>query len=370
VEAPEGRGGPLAGLKVLELAGTGSISHAAMTLADMGAEVVRLGRPPGPAPSMGGAEDPVFRGRRRVVADLKTPEGRETALRLAVLADVSLEALRPGVAERLGVGPDDCLARNPQLVYARLTGFGREGPLAARAGHDINYVGLTGALRAIGRADGRPAPPLNLLGFGGGAMFVVTGVLAALWESRRSGVGQVVDASIVDGVTQLSQMIWSMRHQGAWSDRRESNLTDGFTPFYDTYVCADGEYVAVGAVEPEFFAHLLDGLGLAAEDLPAQYDTAGWPVLRARFAGVFATRTRDEWDAHFAGRDAAVTPVLSYGEAAAHPQVAGRGTLIAPGGITQAAPSPRFSRTPATLPAPEREPEDLGTVLADWAACR
>jgi alpha-methylacyl-CoA racemase len=366
VEAAD-RPGPLAGLKVLEMAGAGSVSHAAMTLADLGAEVVRLERPPDDLPRMGGPEDPVFRGRRRIVADLRQDAGRATALQLVTHADVALEAMRPGVAERLGVGPEECLARNPRLVYARLTGFGRQGPLAGRAGHDINYLALTGALRAMGRAGEAPAPPLNLLGFGGGAMFVVTGVLAALWETQRSGVGQVVDVAITDGVTHLSQMIWAMRHRGEWSDRRESNLTDGGAPFYDTYACADGEFVAVGAVEPAFYATLLDGLGLTDEEVPAQYDVPAWPRLRARLAAAFATRTRDEWEAHFAGRDACLTPVLSYAEAAAHPQLAGRGSLLAPGGITQSAPHPRFSRTPAAVPSPERDAESLDEVLADWA---
>lgn len=359
--------GPLAGLKVLEMAGGGSVSHAAMTLADLGAEVVRLDRPADGAPRMGGPEDAVFRGRRRVVADLRSDSGRETALALVAHADVSLEALRPGVAERLGIGPQACLDLNRRLVYARLSGFGRQGPLAGLAAHDINYVGMTGALRAMGRADAPPAPPLNLIGFGGGAMYVVTGVLAALWEAQRSGVGQVVDIAIVDGVTHLSQMIWAMRHRGEWSDRRASNLTDGGAPFYDTYECADGEFVAVGAVEPAFYANLLDGLGLADADLPAQYDVPSWPLLRARLAAAIATRTRDEWEARFAGRDACLTPVLSYAEAAAHPQVGGRGSLVSPGGITQSAPHPRFSRTPAPVPAPERDPEDASAVLADWA---
>ncbi|MCU1615896.1 MAG: Alpha-methylacyl-CoA racemase (2-methylacyl-CoA racemase) [Frankiales bacterium] len=361
------RSGPLGGLKVLEMAGAGSVSHAAMTLADLGAEVVRLERPADGSPRMGGPEDPVFRGRRRVVADLRAASGRETALALVAHADVSLEALRPGVAERLGIGPDDCLARNARLVYARLSGFGRQGPLAPRAGHDINYLALTGALRAMGRAAGPPAPPLNLLGFGGGGMYVVTGVLAALWEVSRSGVGQVVDAAILDGVTHLSTMIWAMRHRGEWTDRRQSNLTDGGAPFYDTYACADGEFVAVGAVEPQFYAQLVEGLGLAGADLPAQHDVAAWPLLRGRLAAVIATRTRDEWTAHFAERDACLTPVLSYAEAADHPQVGGRGSLVSPAGITQSVPQPCFSRTPAALPGPERDPEDVGAVLADWA---
>ncbi|MFG2043598.1 CaiB/BaiF CoA transferase family protein [Dactylosporangium sp. NPDC048998] len=360
--------GPLAGLRVVELAGIGPGPHAAMLLADLGADVVRIDRPSGGL-QIGDpdAPDPLLRGRRRVSADLKDPAGREKVLRLVEHADVLVEGYRPGVTERLGVGPADCHARNPRLVYARMTGWGQDGPMAQRAGHDINYISVTGALHAIGRAGERPIPPLNLVGdFGGGSMLLVVGVLAALWEAQSSGRGQVVDAAMVDGASLLVQMIWSMLGQGAWTDERGTNLLDGHAPFYDTYTCRDGRYVAVGALEPQFYAALLEGLGLDSAELPAQHDRDRWPQLRARFAEVFATRTRNEWTEAFDATDACVTPVLSFTEAAAHPHLTARSTIVAPGGVWQAAPAPRFSRTaPRLRPLPE-EAEDVGAVLADW----
>ncbi|HEX2297430.1 MAG TPA: CaiB/BaiF CoA-transferase family protein [Pseudonocardiaceae bacterium] len=360
--------GPLAGLRVLELAGLGPAPHAAMLLADLGAEVVRVERPSGGLQLIAAGDDQLLRGRRSVAADLKDPAGRKTVLALAGRADVLIEGLRPGVAERLGVGPAECRARNPRLIYARMTGWGQDGPLAARAGHDINYVALSGVLHAIGTADGRPVPPLNLVGdFGGGSMFLVAGVLAALYERERSGAGQVVDAAMVDGVSVLAQMLWSMRSGGLWSDQRGTNLLDSGAPFYDTYACADGRFVAVGALEPQFYAALLAGLGLADEELPAQLDRSGWPVLRRRFTEVFASRTRDEWTAVFEGSDACVAPVLRFDEVGEHPHIAARGTLIDLGGVRQAAPAPRFSRTPAGRPSPPRQPgADTDEVLADW----
>jgi alpha-methylacyl-CoA racemase len=361
--------GPLAGLKVVELAGIGPGPHAAMVLADLGADVVRVDRPSGGL-RIGDpdAPDPTSRGRRRVAADLKDPAGRETVLRLVERADVLLEGYRPGVTERLGVGPADCHARNPRLVYGRMTGWGQDGPLAARAGHDINYISITGALHAIGRAGERPVPPLNLVGdFGGGSMLLVVGVLAALWEAQRSGQGQVVDAAMVDGSSLLVQMVWGLRGQGLWADARESNLLDGHAPFYDTYTCADGRHVAVGAIEGQFYAALLAGLGLDGEELPHQHDPSGWPTLRARFTEVFATRSRDEWAEVFAGTDACVTPVLSFAEVPAHPHLAARGTIVERDGVAQAAPAPRFSRTPTTVPDAPRAPEPVEQVLADWS---
>ena len=360
--------GPLAGLKVVELAGIGPGPHAAMVLADLGADVVRVDRPSGGLQLGDPAVDPTLRGRRRVSADLKDPAGRETVLRLVEHADVLLEGYRPGVTERLGVGPADCHARNPRLVYGRMTGWGQDGPLAPRAGHDINYIALTGALHAIGRAGDRPVPPLNLVGdFGGGSMLLLVGVLAALWEAQRSGRGQVVDAAMVDGSSLLVQMVWGMLAQGMWRDERGSNLLDGHAPFYDTYTCADGRHVAVGALEPQFYAALLAGLGLDGEDLPAQYDQSGWPALRARFTEVFATRTRDEWAEVFAGTDACVTPVLSFAEAREHPHLAARGTIVERDGVPQAAPAPRFSRTAPAVPGPLADPEPVEQVLADWS---
>jgi alpha-methylacyl-CoA racemase len=365
--------GPLVGLRVVELAGLGPGPHAAMVLADLGADVVRVDRPPSTTGRAGlqlgdpTRPDPMLRGRRRVAADLKDPAGLETVLRLVERADVLLEGYRPGVAERLGVGPADCHARNPRLVYGRITGWGQDGPLAARAGHDINYLSLTGALHAIGRAEGGPVPPLNLVAdMGGGSMLLLVGVLAALWEAQRTGRGQVVDAAMVDGASLLMQMIWALYGQGQWADARKANLLDGGAPHYDTYACADGRHVAVGPLEPQFYAQLLAGLGLDPEALPAQDDTGGWPTLRARFAESFLSRTRDEWVSVFEGTDACVTPVLALAEVADHPHLAARGTVVAPDGVPQAAPAPRFSRTPATLPGPPLGPEDVEGVLADW----
>jgi alpha-methylacyl-CoA racemase len=360
--------GPLAGLKVVELGGIGPGPHGAMVLADLGADVVRVDRPSGGLrlgdPALA---DPTLRGRRRVAADLKSPEGVETVLRLVERADVLLEGYRPGVTERLGVGPAECHARNPRLVYARMTGWGQDGPLAQRAGHDINYISLTGALHAIGRRGERPVPPLNLVGdFGGGSMLLVVGVLAALWEAQRSGRGQVVDAAMVDGASLLSQMFWGFLAQGAWTDERDANVLDGHAPFYDTYTCADGRHVAVGPLEPQFYAAFLAGLDLDPADLPHQYDRVGWPVLRERFTAVFATRTRDEWAALFDGTDACVTPVLAFGEVAAHPHVAARSTIVEHGGVPQAAPAPRFSRTAPEVPGEAGGPEPVEQVLADW----
>ena len=362
------RGGPLAGLKIIELAGIGPGPHAAMILGDLGADVVRVDRPSG-ALRLGSPElaDPTLRGRRRVAANIKEPEGTETVLRLVEHADVLLEGFRPGVTERLGVGPADCHARNPRLVYARMTGWGQDGPLAQRAGHDINYISLTGSLHAIGRRGERPVPPLNLVGdFGGGSMLLVVGVLAALWEAQRSGQGQVVDAAMVDGVSTLNQMFWGFLAQKFWVDEPDSNMLDGHAPFYDTYTCADGKHVAVGALEPQFYAALLAGLGLADAGLPPQQDRERWPELRARFTAAFGSRTRDEWAAVFDGTDACVTPVLSFGEAAAHPHLTARATIVERDGVPQAAPAPRFSRTAPEVPGPAAEPEDVDSVLADW----
>jgi alpha-methylacyl-CoA racemase len=360
--------GPLHGLRVVELAGIGPGPHAAMVLADLGADVVRVDRPSGVL-RLGNPNlpDPTLRGRRLVAADLKDPADRETVLRLVEHADVLIEGYRPGVAERLGVGPAECHTRNPRLVYGRMTGYGQDGPMARHAGHDINYVSLTGALHAIGRAGDRPTPPLNLVGdFGGGSMLLLVGVLAALWEARSSGRGQVVDAAMVDGASVLMQMTWAFYGQGQWADEREANLLDGGTPYYDTYTCADGRHVAVGALEQKFYAQLIAGLGLDPADLPAQDDPAGFPTLRERFTAAFATRPRDEWVALFDGTDACVTPVLALHEVAEHPHLKARSTVVAPDGVPQAAPAPRFSRTRATLPGPLGEPEDVDAVLVDW----
>jgi alpha-methylacyl-CoA racemase len=293
-------------------------------------------------------------------------------LDLAERADVLIEVFRPGVAERLGLGPDECLTRQPRLVYARMTGWGQDGPWAGHAGHDLNYLALTGTLHALGRAGGPPTFPVNLAAdFGGGSMLVLVGILAALVERGRSGRGQVVDAAMVDGVGLISQMLWSLRGQGLWSDERGTNLLDGGAPFYDVYACADGRYVAVGALEPQFYAALLHGLGLADAGLPHQLDRAGWPVLREAFTAAFASRERDDWVASFEGTDACVTPVLAPDEVATHPHLAARGSLVEVDGVLQAAPAPRFSRTPADPPRPPGgRGGDARAVLADWSGDR
>jgi alpha-methylacyl-CoA racemase len=360
--------GPLAGLRVVELAAIGPVPHAAMVLADLGSDVIRVERPDGRSLQLGppGVTDALLRGRRCVAADLKTDAGRKLVLDLATHADVLLEGMRPGVAERLGVGPETCLAHSPRLVYGRMTGWGQDGPRSGDVGHDINYIGLTGALHAIGRAGGPPPPPLNLVGdFGGGSMLLLVGILAALWERARSGRGQVVDAAMVDGTALLTQMTLALRGMGVWRDERASNLLDGGAPFYDTYQCADGRYLAVGALEPHFFRALLDGLGLDPANFGDQHDRGGWPAMRQALAARFATRSRDEWAAHFAGSDACVTPVLSFPEALADPHLTARGTYVEVDGIPQAAPAPRFSRTPP-------RPATAGTadpqlILEEWA---
>ncbi|MGY1744326.1 CaiB/BaiF CoA transferase family protein [Blastococcus sp. SYSU D00695] len=358
--------GPLRGLRVVELAGLGPGPYAGMLLAELGADVLRVDRPGGGTSVLPPAADLLHRSRPCAAVDLKRPEGRDLVLRLLDSADVLVEGLRPGVTERLGLGPEQALARNPRLVYARMTGWGQTGPRAAEAGHDINYLGLTGALHAIGPAD-RPVPPLNIgADFGGGSLFLLVGVLAALLERATSGRGQVVDAAMVDGASSLVTMVHGMLAAGVWSDRREANLLDGGAPFYTTYACADGRHVAVGALEPQFHARLLEGLGLTGR-LGAQHDVAAWPEHRRLMAEVFATRTRDEWAGHFAGTDACVTPVLGLTEAPADPHLAARGTYVEVGGVAQPAPAPRFSRTPgAVRSGPRRSGQDTRAALAAW----
>jgi len=348
---------------VLELAGIGPVPHAAMILADLGAEVVRIERPDTPPDA---ARDALLRGRRSVTLDLKAPTDVRTLLDLTEHADVLVEGLRPGVTERLGVGPDECLARNPRLVYGRMTGWGQDGPRAHRAGHDINYISLTGALHAIGRAGQRPVPPLNLVGdFGGGSMFLLTGVLAALFERSISGRGQVVDAAMVDGGSVLLQMMWAWRGTGDWSDSRGGNLLDGGAPFYDTYTCADGRHMAVGALEPAFYEQFLHGLGL--RDLPDRGDRANWQQLRTIFAGRFAEHDQAHWRQVFEETDACVTPVLSMSEALTDEHLLSRGTFVTVDGVEQPAPAPRFSRSLTGHPVPPRRPgQDTEAVLADW----
>jgi crotonobetainyl-CoA:carnitine CoA-transferase CaiB-like acyl-CoA transferase len=363
-----GSAGPLAGVRVVELAGLAPGPFGCMVLADLGADVVRVDRPP----DAGGnrltppVDGPIQRNRRVTVLDLKSPAGVADLLRLVDRADVLVEAHRPGVAERLGFGPETCLRRNPRLVYARITGWGQSGPLAERAGHDIDYIAVAGALEPLGRAGERPHAPLNLLGdFAGGGMLLAVGVLAALLERERSGAGQVVDAAMVDGSALLTTFLHGMLGAGAWSAPRGHNLLDGGAPFYDTYRTADGGFMAVGALEPAFYAELLAGLGLTGgPGLPAQYDRAGWETLRRRFTERFAQRTRDDWTTIFAERDACVAPVLSPGEAHGHPQNLARGTFVEVGGVRQPAPAPRFGRTPAAAPAAPPDPRWDGVTVA------
>jgi alpha-methylacyl-CoA racemase len=362
--------GPLTGIRVLEFEAIGPGPFCGMMLADMGADVLRIDRPADVRAGFGRERriDVMVRGRRSVTLDLKSPDGVEAALRLAERADALIEGLRPGVMERLGLGPDVLLARNPRIVYGRMTGWGQNGPLAQRAGHDIDYIALTGALHAIGRAGEAPVPPLNLVGdFGGGGMLLAFGIACGLLEARGSGRGQVVDAAMVDGASVLATMFHGMAAAGRWSDTRGTNLLDTGAPWYDTYETRDARHVAVGAIEPQFYAVLLERLGLAAADLPPQNDRAGWPVLRERFAAVFRTRTRDEWVAAFEGTDACFAPVLSFTEARTDPHNLARGAFVESGGIPQPAPAPRFSRTPGAIRgAPPERGEHGRAALADW----
>jgi alpha-methylacyl-CoA racemase len=357
--------GPLAGASVIELAGLGPVPFAAMLLADLGADVVRVDRP-GTATANASAYA-MHRGRRSVAVDLKQPEGRDVVLRLVDRADALLEGHRPGVMERLGLGPEDCLARNPRLVYGRMTGWGQDGPLALTAGHDIDYIALSGALGACARRGERPLPPVNMIGdFGGGGMFLAFGVVAAMWEMDRSGAGQVVDAAMIDGSAVLTTMMHGLMAQGRWRDEAGVNFADTGSPYYEVYECGDGRFVGVGAIEGPFYDELLRVLGLARADLPDRRDEASWPVLKERFADVFRTRTRDEWAALFAGSDACVAPVLSLTEAPRHPHNVARETFVVHGGVVQPAPAPRFSRTPNALGRTPPPPGDhTGEVLAE-----
>ena len=356
-------GGPLAGVRVIELGGIGPGPHAGMMLADLGADVVRVRRPGGVAiasaakPGEAGRHqagvamppenrDLLHRGKRIVDLDVKSHP--QALLELAGRADVLLDCFRPGTCERLGIGPEDCAAVNPRLIFARITGWGQHGPVAQTAGHDINYLSQTGALSALGYRDRPPMPPLNLVAdFGGGSMLVLLGIAVALYERERSGKGQVIDAAMVDGVSLLAQMMWTMKSTGALRDERESFLLDGGAPFYRCYETSDGKYMAVGAIEPQFFAALLTGLGLSPDEVPSQLDIGLYQRMYDAFATRFASRTRDEWAEIFAGTDACVTPVLTWSEAATNDHLKARSTVIDAHGVEQAAPAPRFSRTPA-----------------------
>ncbi|TDW86306.1 CaiB/BaiF CoA-transferase family protein [Kribbella sp. VKM Ac-2566] len=355
--------GPLEGVKVVELAGLGPAPFACMMLAELGADVLRIDRPGGSV-SMGPPElDLVNRGRRSAALDLKQPAAVDVVRRLVAQADVLVEGFRPGVAERLGLGPADCHAINPRLVYGRMTGWGQDGPLAQAAGHDIDYLALSGALHLIGRADGPPQVPANLLGdFAGGSLYLVIGVLAALNEAQRSGRGQVVDAAIVDGSAHLTTMLLGALAAGSWRQERGTNLLDTGAPFYDVYETADGKHVAVGALEPQFYAELIGKLGL---DAPDRNDPSQWPELRKVLAEAFRQRTQAEWTELFDGSDACVAPVLPL--AGDHPHLVARGTFVDHHGVRQAAPAPRFDRTPTRLDRPPARPgEHTREALADW----
>jgi len=350
--------GPLSHITVIELAGIGPGPFACMMLADLGATVIRIDRLPGP-PSKGGLEDLmrndsiVDRGRRSVSVNMKDPRGVEAVLRLMERADILVEGFRPGVAEKLGLGPSVCHARNPRLIYGRMTGWGQTGPLAQAAGHDINYISLSGALHAMGEADRPPVPPLNLLGdYGGGGMLLVVGVLAALAEALRSGKGQMVDAAMTDGAALLMAAQYGLMAKGFWQDRRESNFLDGAAHFYGTYECADGRYVSIGAIEPQFYSQLLTLCGIDDPQFRQQWAQEEWPALRRKLDAVMRQRTRDEWCALLEGTDACFAPVLSMAEAPLHPHNQARGTFVAPQGVSQPAPAPRFDRTPSGLPQP------------------
>jgi alpha-methylacyl-CoA racemase len=335
--------GPLAGVRVIELGGIGPGPHAAMVLADLGADVVRVRRPGGFAMPRED-RDLMHRGKR--VVDLDVKNNPQALLDLAAKADVLLDPFRPGTCERLGIGPAECAAVNPRLIYARMTGWGQDGPMAMTAGHDINYLSQTGALGSMGYRDRPPLPPMNLVAdFGGGSMFLLLGIVAALYEREKSGKGQVIDAAMVDGVSVLAQMQWTMKAVGTLSDEREAGLLDGGAPFYRTYETSDGKYMAVGAIEPQFFAELLKGLGLTADDVPNQLDRDSFPQMHKIFTERFASKTRDEWTEIFAGTDACTTPVLTWSEAAQGEHLRARSTIVHSNGFDQASPAPRFSRT-------------------------
>jgi alpha-methylacyl-CoA racemase len=358
--------GPLAGLTVVELGGIGPLPLFAMLFADLGARIVRVD-PAGPAYGAVGSHLWIFRGQESLTVDLRDDRGREVVLRLVERADVLVEGYRPGVTERLGVGPDECRARNPGLIYGRMTGWGAGGPLSDRGGHDINYIGLTGALEAMGPPELPPPVPLNLVGdFGGGAMMLAMGVLAALHEREQSGQGQVVEAAMSDGTLALMALFYAMRDAGHWVDERGANQPQGFAPFYRCYETADGQYMAVGAVEAKFYVELLDALGFDPELATTQHDRAQWPALMPMFEAAFRARTRAEWEDVFATRDACVTPVLSMIDAPSHPHNANRACFVEVNGHVQVAPPVRFGRTPASIGGPSPSAgDDNDRVLAE-----
>jgi alpha-methylacyl-CoA racemase len=362
--------GPLEGVKIIEIAGIGPGPFCAMMLADMGADVIRVDRAQN---AMGGSPDEppadlLNRGRRSVAVDLKHPDGVETVLALLESADALIEGFRPGVMERLGLGPDAALARNPKLVYGRMTGWGQDGPYAPTAGHDINYIALAGALDPIGRRGEGPVPPLNLVGdFGGGGMLLAYGLVCGILSARTTGTGQVIDAAMVDGAAVLTTMFHSFRAMGMWEDARGSNLLDTGAHFYDVYETADGKYVSIGSIEPQFYAELVRLTGLEGEELPWQHDRAHWPELKERMAAIFKEKTREEWCELMEGTDVCFAPVLSLAEAPEHPHNVQRGTFVEVAGVVQPAPAPRFSGTPVRIDSPPPHAgQHTDEVLAEW----
>ena len=362
--------GPLEGLRVVELAGIGPGPMACMMLADMGAEVIKVDRltDPGLGIAMPAKYQVLHRSRPSIGVDLKSPDGLAVVKRLIEGADVLIEGFRPGVTERMGLGPDECRARNPKLVYGRMTGWGQDGPMARAAGHDMNYIALTGALSAIGPADGPPVPPLNLVGdFGGGTLYLLVGVLAALLEARESGKGQVVDAAMVDGAASLMTTFYGLKAAGLWSNARGANLLDGGAHFYSVYETSDGKHVSIGSIEAKFYTELLEKTGLDPADLPPQMSQESWPVIREKLAAVFKTKTRDEWCAIMEGTDICFAPVLDLDEAPDHAHMKARGTFAEVDGVVQPAPAPRFSRTPGAIRRPPSPPgADTDEALAAW----
>ncbi|MFN8036324.1 MAG: CaiB/BaiF CoA-transferase family protein [Acidimicrobiia bacterium] len=360
--------GPLSGIRIIEIAGIGPGPFAAMMLSDLGAEVIRVDRAQAVTGDFSKPNLEILnRGRPSIGIDLKSPDGVETLLRLVEQADALIEGFRPGVTERLGIGPDVCLARNPRLVYGRMTGWGQDGPYAPAAGHDINYIALAGALAHFGRAGEKPTPPINLVGdFGGGGMLLALGIACALVEMGRSGEGQVIDAAMVDGAAALMTMVWSFLAFGIWGERG-TNLLDTGAPFYDTYETSDGEFVSIGSIEPQFYAELLERTGLADTGLPAQMDQSGWPAWHERFEALFKTKTRDEWCEILERTDVCFAPVLTMQEAAEHPHLRARKTIVTEFGLPQPAPAPRFSRTPGAIQGPPAWPgQHTDDVLREW----
>jgi alpha-methylacyl-CoA racemase len=362
--------GPLDGFRIVEMGGIGPAPFAGALLGDLGADVLRIDRiaKPGAEPDKSPRFDFYNRNKRSVAFDLKQPQAVAAVLDLVAKADALIEGFRPLVMERLGLGPDICHRINPRLVYARMTGWGQQGPIAQEAGHDINYLALTGALHCLGDADRPPPPPLNLVAdLGGGALYLVVGLLAASMEARQSGRGQTIDVAMIDGVTHLMSAFQAYRQQGSWTGQRADNIVDGGAPFYGSYGTSDGKFIAVGAIEPQFYDSLLKVMGIDGERLPDQNERAAWPQMRKRFAKVFATRTRDEWVASAAGRDACLAPVLTIDEAPLHPQMQGREVYATFDGLRHPSPAPRFSRTPSTLRTPTPAPgRDSRQALADW----